>query len=74
MSLWRTAEYYVRWLFDHPERANGMDLEVAIEHLSMRILLRHLRRLPDILPNILTRIWTHTGRVRSRGRGFARWI
>ncbi|HXC74219.1 MAG TPA: NmrA family NAD(P)-binding protein [Sphingomicrobium sp.] len=23
--------YYVRWLFDHPERANGMDLEVAIE-------------------------------------------
>ena len=25
--------YYVRWLFDHPERANGMDLEVAIEHV-----------------------------------------
>ena len=23
--------YYVRWLFDHPERANGMNLEVAIE-------------------------------------------
>ncbi len=22
--------YYVRWLFDHPERSNGMDLEVAI--------------------------------------------
>lgn len=22
--------FYVRWLFDHPERANGMDLEVAI--------------------------------------------
>ncbi len=22
--------YYVRWLFDHPERANGMDLEVSI--------------------------------------------
>jgi hypothetical protein len=22
--------YYVRWLFDHPGRANGMDLEVAI--------------------------------------------
>jgi hypothetical protein len=22
--------YYVRWLFDHPERASGMDLEVAI--------------------------------------------
>jgi NmrA-like family len=26
--------FYVRWLFDHPERANGMDLEVAIEHMT----------------------------------------
>jgi hypothetical protein len=26
--------YYVRWLFDHPERANGMDLEVAIQHVA----------------------------------------
>ena len=26
--------YYVRWLFDHPELANGMDLQVAIEHVS----------------------------------------
>jgi hypothetical protein len=25
--------HYVRWLFDNPERANGMDLEVAIEHV-----------------------------------------
>lgn len=25
--------YYVRWLFDHPERANGMNLEVAVEHV-----------------------------------------
>ncbi|KAL5332456.1 NAD(P)-binding protein [Aspergillus crustosus] len=25
---------YVRWLFDNPERANGMDLSVAIEHVS----------------------------------------
>ncbi|KAI8936746.1 hypothetical protein NX059_007133 [Plenodomus lindquistii] len=25
--------YYVRWLFDHPERSDGMDLEVAIEHV-----------------------------------------
>jgi hypothetical protein len=24
------CEYYVRWLFDHPARSNGMDLEVAI--------------------------------------------
>src|SRR3984893_15009172 len=26
--------YYIRWLFDHPERANGMDLEVAIDHVA----------------------------------------
>lgn len=26
--------YYVRWLFDHPERANGMDLEVAVEDVA----------------------------------------
>jgi hypothetical protein len=25
--------HYVRWLFDNAERANGMDLEVAIEHV-----------------------------------------
>jgi hypothetical protein len=26
--------YYVRWLFDHPARANGMALEVAIDHIT----------------------------------------
>lgn len=26
--------YYARWLFDNAERANGMDLEVAIEHVG----------------------------------------
>ncbi len=26
--------YYARWLFDNRERANGMDLEVAIEHVD----------------------------------------
>ncbi|KZF24004.1 NmrA family protein [Xylona heveae TC161] len=32
--------YYVRWLFDHPERAHGMDLEVAIEHIRYADLAR----------------------------------
>ncbi|KAF2405161.1 NAD(P)-binding protein [Trichodelitschia bisporula] len=27
------CEHYVRWLFDHQDRANGMDLEVAIGHI-----------------------------------------
>lgn len=26
--------YYVRWLFDNPERANGMNLEVSLEHVK----------------------------------------
>ncbi|KAF1815496.1 NmrA family protein [Eremomyces bilateralis CBS 781.70] len=26
--------HYVRWLFDNQERANGMDLEVAIDHIQ----------------------------------------
>jgi hypothetical protein len=30
--------YYVRWLFDHQERANGMNLEVAIEHVQYQTL------------------------------------
>lgn len=27
------CEYYARWLFDHPERSDGMNLEVAIAHI-----------------------------------------
>ena len=27
------CEHYVRWLFDNQEEANGMDLEVAIDHI-----------------------------------------
>lgn len=30
--------YYARWLFDHPERANGMNLEVAIEQVDYHTL------------------------------------
>lgn len=26
--------FYVRWLFDNPERANGFDLEVAVDHIT----------------------------------------
>lgn len=31
---------YVRWLFDNPERANGLDLEVAIEHMNYHEMAR----------------------------------
>ncbi|KAL7930202.1 hypothetical protein V8C35DRAFT_330747 [Trichoderma chlorosporum] len=30
--------HYVRWQFDNPERANGMDLITAIEHISFKDL------------------------------------
>ena len=30
--------HYARWLFDNSERANGMNLEVAIEHVAYRNL------------------------------------
>jgi hypothetical protein len=30
--------YYVRWLFDHPDRSDGMNLEVAIEHITYKDL------------------------------------
>ncbi|KAJ5458886.1 hypothetical protein N7530_010830 [Penicillium desertorum] len=30
--------YYARWLFDNPDRANGLDLEVAIEHVHYKDL------------------------------------
>ncbi|WP_144111779.1 NmrA family NAD(P)-binding protein [Paraburkholderia sp. BCC1886] len=34
----RDCGYYSRWLFDNPERANGMNLEVAIEHVEYQKL------------------------------------
>lgn len=32
--------YYVRWLFDNTDRSNGMDLEVAVDHISYHELAR----------------------------------
>jgi hypothetical protein len=32
--------YYARWLFDNPDRANWLDLEVAIEHIHYKDLAR----------------------------------
>lgn len=36
--------YYVRWLFDNPERADGMDLEVAIEHVGYAAMAEAFER------------------------------
>ncbi|KAK1719465.1 NmrA-like family protein [Colletotrichum acutatum] len=34
------CEHYVRWLFDHPERSDGMDLEVAVDHIHYEDLAK----------------------------------
>lgn len=36
--------FYVRWLFDNPGRANGMNLEVAIEHVEYQKLAEAFER------------------------------
>jgi hypothetical protein len=36
--------YYARWLFDNPERANGMNLEVAIEQVDYHELAAAFER------------------------------
>src|SRR3984885_3486862 len=39
--------YYARWLFDNPDRANGMDLEVAIAQIGYRELAAAFERVTD---------------------------
>jgi len=36
--------YYVRWLFDNQERANGMDLAVSISHIQYAELAKAFER------------------------------
>ncbi|OHE94951.1 NmrA-like family protein [Colletotrichum orchidophilum] len=38
------CEHYARWLFDHPERSDGMDLEVAIDHIHYADLAEAFER------------------------------
>ncbi|KAF4337922.1 nitrogen metabolic regulation nmr [Fusarium beomiforme] len=38
------CEYYVRWLFDHPERSDGLDLEVAIDHITYHDLAKAFQK------------------------------
>jgi uncharacterized protein YbjT (DUF2867 family) len=35
---------YARWIFDHPEESNGMDLEIATQHVSWPYLVDCVRR------------------------------
>ena len=31
---------YCRWIFDHPERSDGMDLEIATQHVTWENLIQ----------------------------------
>lgn len=53
--------YYVRWLFDHPERANGMDLKWLSTISPTPISPRRSRRSPGIRRVTSTPTWTRTG-------------
>lgn len=35
---------YARWIFDNPDKANGLDLEVATEHVSWKNLVECVQR------------------------------
>lgn len=35
---------YARWIFDHPEESNGMNLEVATEHVGWRYLVECVQK------------------------------
>ncbi|KAH7493327.1 hypothetical protein FOMA001_g2047 [Fusarium oxysporum f. sp. matthiolae] len=38
------CDHYVRWLFDNPERSDGLDLEVAIDHITYHDLAQAFQK------------------------------
>ncbi|KAH7219661.1 hypothetical protein DER44DRAFT_805522 [Fusarium oxysporum] len=38
------CEHYARWLFDNPERSDGLDLEVAIDHITYHDLAQAFQK------------------------------
>ncbi|KAH6713951.1 hypothetical protein BKA61DRAFT_689322 [Leptodontidium sp. MPI-SDFR-AT-0119] len=56
--------YYVRWLFDHPERASGMDLEVAVAHVPYKDLAAAFQKVTghpaQYIDTSLEDYWTKT--------------
>ncbi|EXA31904.1 hypothetical protein NW761_012439 [Fusarium oxysporum] len=38
------CDHYVRWLFDNPERSDGLDLEVAIDHIAYHDLAQAFQK------------------------------
>ncbi|KAI1800650.1 NAD(P)-binding protein [Daldinia bambusicola] len=67
--------YYVKWLFDHPERANGLDLEVSIDHIGLKDLAGafekvtgHPARAVDVgFDEYFSQVWTGVDSSRPAG-------
>lgn len=56
--------YYVRWLFDHPDEADGLNLEVAIEHIRYEDLATAFTKVtghPARFVDIDLEAWWQTG-------------
>ncbi|KAM0411408.1 hypothetical protein ACHAPD_009619 [Fusarium lateritium] len=41
------CEYYVRWLFDNPKKSDGMDVDVAIDHITIDELAKAFQKVTD---------------------------
>ncbi|KAF2676281.1 NmrA family protein [Lentithecium fluviatile CBS 122367] len=60
---------YVRWLFDHPEEANGMDLQVAIDHIAYADLAAAFTKVtghPAQFIDVSLDTWWKEGPMKSR--------
>ncbi|KUJ10499.1 NAD(P)-binding protein [Mollisia scopiformis] len=66
--------FYVRWLFDHPERASGMDLEVAIAHIGYAELAQAFSTVTghpaQYIDTSLDEYWAKWGKVAAGAAGY----
>ncbi|OTB17057.1 hypothetical protein K445DRAFT_57596 [Daldinia sp. EC12] len=67
--------HYVKWLFDHPERANGLDLVVSIDHIGLEELARAFEKVTGHPANAVdvgfdeyfSQVWTGVDSSRPAG-------
>jgi uncharacterized protein YbjT (DUF2867 family) len=66
--------YYVRWLFDNPERSNGMDLEVALAHIGYDELAAAFEKATGhkarYIDTSLEDYWAGYGKVAAQAAGY----
>ncbi|KAF8861073.1 NAD(P)-binding protein [Acephala macrosclerotiorum] len=66
--------FYVRWIFDHPERSNGMDLEVAIAHIGYEELAKAFEKVTGhparYIDTPLDDYWAKWGKLAGKPAGY----